>query len=179
MPSVPSGLSRRGRSPEGGAEESGLPESSKRRKKEPTLKQRAVAMLARREHSRAELAKKLSAYGSQEDIDSVLNSLQDAKLLSDQRFAAAFIRSRAERFGVGRLRQELRQRGVEGELAEQELNTDDLPAEIERARVVWQKKFDGQPADAREWAKQARFLQGRGFSSDIIRRVLKETHETQ
>lgn len=149
------------------------------KKPDRTLKQRAVAYLARREHSRAELAKKLSAHGTQEEIDSVLNSLQDVKLLSDQRFAAAFIRSRAERFGVGRLRQELRQRGVEGELAEQELKTEDLPAEIERARVVWQKKFDGQPADVREWAKQARFLQSRGFSSDIIRRVLKETDETQ
>jgi regulatory protein len=149
------------------------------KKPDRTLKQRAVAYLARREHSRAELAKKLSAHGTQEEIDSVLNSLQDVKLLSDQRFAAAFIRSRAERFGVGRLRQELRQRGVEGELAEQELKTEELPAEIERARIVWQKKFDGQPADAREWAKQARFLQSRGFSGDIIRRVLKETDETQ
>jgi regulatory protein len=61
------------------------------KKQDRTLKQRAVAYLARREHSRAELAKKLSAHGTQEEIDSVLNSLQDAKLLSDQRFAAAFI----------------------------------------------------------------------------------------
>lgn len=149
------------------------------KKQDRTLKQRAVAYLARREHSRAELAKKLSDHGTQEEIDSVLNSLQDAKLLSDQRFAAAFIRSRAERFGTGRLRQELRQRGVEGALAEQELNTDELPAEIERARVVWQKKFGCQPLDAREWSRQARFLQGRGFSSDVIRRVLKEADETQ
>ena len=144
-----------------------------------TLKQRAVAYLARREHSRAELAKKLSAYGEQEEIDSVLNSLQDAKLLSDQRFAAAFVRSRAERFGAGRLRQELRQRGVEDGLVAQELAVDDLPSEIERARSVWKKKFDAQPVDAKDWARQARFLQGRGFSGDIIRRVLKETDETQ
>jgi regulatory protein len=144
------------------------------KKQDRTLKQRAVAYLARREHSRAELAKKLSAYGTQEEIDSVLNSLQDAKLLSDQRFAAAFVRSRAERFGAGRLRQELRQRGVEDELVEQELKVDDLPSEIERARSVWKKKFDTQPGDAREWAKQARFLQGRGFGTDVICRVLKE-----
>ena len=144
-----------------------------------TLKQRAVAYLARREHSRAELAKKLSAYGEQEEIDSVLNSLQDAKLLSDQRFAAAFVRSRAERFGAGRLRQELRQRGVEDGLVAQELAVDDLPSEIERARLVWKKKFDAQPVDAKDWARQARFLQGRGFSSDVIRRVLKEADEMQ
>lgn len=149
------------------------------RKNDRTLKQRAVAYLARREHSRAELAKKLSAYGTQEEIDSVLNSLQDAKLLSDQRFAAAFVRSRAERFGAGRLRQELRQRGVEDGLVEQELKVEDMPSEIERARMVWKKKFDAQPADARDWAKQARFLQGRGFSTDVIRRVLKEADEMQ
>jgi regulatory protein len=142
-----------------------------------TLKQRAVALLARREHSRAELAKKLFEHGTKEEIDSVLNSLQDAKLLSDQRFAAAFIRSRAERFGVGRLRQELRQRGVEDSLAEQELETDDMPSELDRARAVWQKKFGTQAMDAKEWAKQARFMQSRGFSTDIIRRVLKEMDE--
>lgn len=151
----------------------------KKKQQDRTLKQRAVAYLARREHSRAELAKKLAAYGEQEEIDSVLNSLQEAKLLSDQRFAAAFVRSRAERFGTGRLRQELRQRGVEDNLVEQELGAGDMPSEIERARVVWQKKFDGQPQDAREWAKQARFLQGRGFSGDVIRRVLKEADEIQ
>lgn len=150
-----------------------------RKSQDRTLKQRAVAYLARREHSRAELAKKLAAYGEQEEIESVLNSLQEAKLLSDQRFAAAFVRSRAERFGAGRLRQELRQRGVEDNLVEQELGAGDMASEIERARVVWQKKFDGQPLDAREWAKQARFLQGRGFSGDVIRRVLKEADEIQ
>ena len=147
------------------------------KKQDRTLKQRAVAYLARREHSRAELAKKLSAHGTQEEIDNVLNSLQNVKLLSDQRFAAAFIRSRAERFGAGRLRQELRQRGVEEGLVEQELATDDMQSEMERARVVWQKKFGTQAEDAKEWAKQARFMQSRGFSTDVIRRVLKDMDE--
>lgn len=143
-----------------------------------TLKQRAVALLARREHSRAELARKLSVHGTQEEIDSVLNSLQDAKLLSDQRFAAMFVRSRAERFGLGRLRQELRLRGVEAELAEQELAAEHLPGELERARGVWEKKFGTLPADAREWARQARFLQGRGFGSEVIRQLLKQMDES-
>ena len=143
-----------------------------------TLKQRAVALLARREHSRAELARKLSVHGTQEEIDSVLNTLQDAKLLSDQRFAAMFVRSRAERFGLGRLRQELRLRGVEAELAEQELAAEHLPGELERARGVWEKKFGTLPADAREWARQARFLQGRGFGSEVIRQLLKQMDES-
>lgn len=144
-----------------------------------TLKQRAVGYLARREHSRAELAKKLSPHGTQEDIDRVLSSLQDAKLLSDERFAAAFIRSRCERFGIGRLRQELRQRGVASELVEQELATETLADEAVRARSVWQRKYGVAPADAREWAKQARFLQTRGFSSEVIRRLLKNMDEQE
>lgn len=145
----------------------------------PTLKQRAVALLARREHSRAELVKKLAPHGSQEEIDSVLNRLQDVKLLSDERFTAAFVRSRAERFGAARLRQELRLRGVDSNMVEHELAADDLPSEMERARQVWQRKFSEQPADAREWARQARFLQGRGFGSEVIRRLLKEQDESQ
>jgi regulatory protein len=144
-----------------------------------TLKQRAVGYLARREHSRAELAKKLSPHGSQEEIDRVLSSLQDAKLLSDERFAAAFIRSRCERFGLGRLRQELRQRGVASELVEQGLATETFADEAVRARSVWQRKYGSAPADAREWAKQARFLQTRGFSSDVIRRLLKNMDEQE
>ncbi len=139
-----------------------------------TLKQRAVALLARREHSRAELAQKLVAHGTPDEIAAVLDQLQSVKLLSDERFAAAFVRSRSERFGAGRLRQELRQRGVATELVEHELAAEELPSELDRARAVWQRKFESAPADAKEWAKQARFLQGRGFGSDIIRRLLKE-----
>ncbi len=137
-----------------------------------TLKQRAVASLARREHSRAELAKKLAAHGTQEEIEEVLNHLQSVKLLSDERFTAAFVHSRSARFGGTRLRQELKQRGVAVELVEHELSAEDLPSEHVRAHSVWQKKFSGAPTDAKEWAKQARFLQSRGFSSDIIRRLL-------
>jgi regulatory protein len=49
----------------------------------------------------------------------------------------------------------------------------DLPDELERAREIWARKFASPPADAREWARQARFIQSRGFSTDIIRRLLK------
>jgi regulatory protein len=142
-----------------------------------TLKQRAVALLARREHSRAELAKKLAPHGTQEEIEVVLARLQETKLLSDERFTAAFVRSRAERFGSARLRQELRTRGVASELVESELAAEELPSEMERARLVWQKKYAAQPSDAKEWAKQARFLQSRGFGSEVIRRLLKEMDE--
>jgi regulatory protein len=73
------------------------------------------------------------------------------------------------------LRQDLRIRGLDPELATAEVS--ELGTELERARVVWTKKFDTVPADAREWARQARFLQGRGFSVDVIRRLLKESNE--
>lgn len=136
---------------------------------------RAVRLLARREHTRAELARKLAPHGSTEDIDTVLNTLAASGLQSDARFAESYVRSQAARLGAARLRQTLRTKGVAGDLIDTHVT--DLPDETERARNVWQKKFGTPPADAREWAKQARFLQGRGFSSEVIRRLLKGVQE--
>jgi regulatory protein len=138
------------------------------------LRQRAIRLLARREHTRAELARKLAPLGSEEDIDAVLADLSASGLLSDARAAAAYVRSNASRFGAARLRQTLRRKGVESELIDDQLAQADLPDEMARAREIWARKFSAPPADAREWARQARFLQGRGFSTDTIRRLLKE-----
>ena len=137
-----------------------------------SLRQRAIGLLARREHTRVELAHKLSPHGTSEEIDIVLNELARTGLQSDARFAESYVRSQSARLGAARLRQTLRTKGVATELIETGLV--DLPDEMERAREVWTKKFAAAPADAREWAKQARFLQGRGFSSDVIRKLLKE-----
>jgi regulatory protein len=63
---------------------------------------------------------------------------------------------------------------VASELIDAQLAPDALPNELDRARTVWRKKFPDAPTDALEWARQARFLQARGFASDIIRRLLKE-----
>jgi len=139
------------------------------------LRSRAIKLLARREHTRAELAGKLAAHGTKEDIASVLADLESSGLLSDARAASAYVRGHAARFGASRLRQSLRTKGVAGELIEAEVG--ELPAEIDRARAIWARKFGTAPADAREWAKQARFLQSRGFASDVIRRLLKNTEE--
>ena len=84
------------------------------------------------------------------------------------------MRSHAARLGASRLRQNLKTRGVSGELIEAQFAPDALPDELERARAVWARKFSAAPADPREWARQARFLQGRGVAADIIRRLLKE-----
>ena len=141
------------------------------------LRQRAVRLLARREHTRAELNRKLSPHGTPEEIDIVLNELARANLQSDARFAESYLRSQATRLGAARLRQTLRSKGVDSGLIETQLNHHELPDEAARARAVWTKKFAAPPVDARAWAKQARFLQGRGFSSEVIRRLLKDIEE--
>jgi regulatory protein len=141
------------------------------------LRQRAVRLLARREHTRAELARKLAPHGTQDEIDNVLNELARTGLQSDARFAESYVRAQAARLGAARLRQTLRQKGVAGELAEEHVAG--LPDELGRVRAVWMKKFAAPPADAREWAKQARFLQGRGFSAETIRKLLKDTGDME
>ena len=137
------------------------------------LRSRALALLARREHTRAELTRKLASYGTPEEIDALIADLQSSHLQSDARFAEAFLRSKAGRLGPARLRQELRQKGVDAATLADGLAAADLPDELAQARIVWAKKFSAAPGDAKEWARQARFLQARGFSSEIIRRLLK------
>jgi regulatory protein len=136
------------------------------------LRSRAIKLLARREHTRAELVRKLAPHGTPEEIDTVLADLANSGLLSDARAASAYVRGHAARFGASRLRQTLRTKGVAAELIEEQVA--ELPAEIDRAREIWTKKFGTPPADAREWARQARFLQSRGFAAEVIRRLLKE-----
>jgi regulatory protein len=141
---------------------------------DPSLRERALRYLARRDHSRAELARKLAPHGSPEEIDAVLDRMSELALQSDARYAEAWVRGHAARFGHTRLRAELARRGLARELIESTLDTDELADESERARALWQAKFHASPADAREWARQARFLQARGFSPDLIRKLLKE-----
>ena len=138
------------------------------------LRQKAIRLLARREHTRVELARKLAAYGTPEEIAAVIAELQVSHLQSDSRFAETYVRSHAARLGALRLRQTLKTKGVTGDLIEAQLAPGVLPDELERARTIWSRKFSAAPADAREWARQARFLQGRGFAGDIIRGLLRE-----
>ncbi len=138
------------------------------------LRQKALRLLSRREHSRAELARKLAGIGTPEEIETLLADLQQKNLLSDARMADAYLRSHGGRFGVARLRQDLRAKGIEPALIEAGIEAATLDAEIERARALWQRKFDTAPGDAKEWARQARFLQSRGFSVDVIRKLLRE-----
>ena len=136
-------------------------------------------LLARREHSRAELAAKLRARGADPVIlETVLDALAAARLQSDTRYAEQYARQRAERgYGPLRITQELRQRGVA------ELQVDAALEQsgsdwTEQAAAVRIKRFGSAlPQDIRDRAKQVRFLEYRGFTADQIRRVLKHNHD--
>jgi regulatory protein len=138
------------------------------------LRQQAIRLLARREHTRAELARKLAGLGTQEEIDAVLADMEASQLQSDSRTTESYLRGNASRLGTSRLRHQLKTRGVAPEVIDEQMAQADLPDEIERARAAWSRKFSAAPANAKEWARQARFLQSRGFAGDIIRRLLKE-----
>jgi regulatory protein len=140
------------------------------------LLQRAVAALARREHSRAELARKLARWLEEDqgaaDIEAVLDELQRRKLLSEERYAASVVRARAMRYGDARVAQDLRSRGVPPDVAKAAL-AGLRGSEYARARAQWARRFKSLPATLEERARQVRFLQARGFSSAVIRRVLQ------
>jgi regulatory protein len=144
-------------------------------------------LLARREHSRHELSTKLWAHarkigaadpdGSGEDtdwqraIDTLLDELEAQRYLSDARFAESRVHTRAAGQGQARIRQELARHGVElpDDLAQTLRST-----ELDRARALWQRRFGTPAQDVREQARQMRFLAARGFSGDVIRRVLHD-----
>ena len=142
----------------------------------PDLRVRALQLLTRRDHSRAELRAKLAGHAeSADELEAVLDRLQGERLLSDQRFASQRVVARAGRYGNARLRQELRHKGVgDDEIAAALPEGGD---ESERCRAVWARKFGELPHSAEERARQMRFLQYRGFSGEAIRRVLSGADE--
>ena len=138
----------------------------------PTLKARAVDFLSRREHSRVELRRKLQRHSSDsEEIESLLNDLEKENWQSDERYAQSHMNRRADKFGTRRVVQELRQNGVSNEhidaVKEQLQDT-----EFDRAFNIWERKFGTAPIDQKAYAKQHRFMASRGFSPDLLRRIL-------
>jgi len=159
-----------------------------------SLKARAIALLAQREHSLAELRRKLMRLARQRlaeatepaalespehdlgaEVDALLIWLQAQGYLSEARFVESRIHARSQRYGNLRIQQELAQHGVQLE-AEQQAKLKD--SELERARQIWRRKFGAEaPVDAAARVKQMRFLAGRGFSAEVIRRVLRADEE--
>ncbi len=141
------------------------------------LRERAVRLLARREHSRFELARKLAQAGFDElDIGSLLDEFEKKNWLSDRRFAESWVADHRAKAGGVKLAYELRQRGVAEAIIEAVLDKN-RDSEFERARDVWARKFGSPPADAAAKAKQMRFLQARGFSSGVVRQTLTAAGE--
>ena len=137
-----------------------------------SLKGRALRLLGNREHTRTELERKLARYAEQPDeLAKVLDDLQAKGFISEQRVVDSVLHRRAARLGAGRIRQELQAKGVDGELVAQAMQQL-RGTEIARAREVWARRFGEPPRDAAERGKQARFLAARGFTGDVIQRVL-------
>jgi len=140
---------------------------------QPSLRARALQALARRELSRAELhAKLLPHIVETDDVLALLDDLQKRGWLSDARALEQAVRIRSTRFGTQRIAHELRQKGISDELINAAI-PQLKEGELEAARAVWQRKFTAPPQDQKEKAKQVRFLQSRGFSMDVIFKVMR------
>jgi regulatory protein len=142
-------------------------------KREIPLRERALAMLARREHTRAEMTRKLSPHSeSPEQVEQLLDALAARGWLSEARFAESRANTLARKFGSRKIEHDLRSRGVSAEVVEQMVERA-LAQDLENCRAAWQRKFGVLPQSAAERGRQMRFLAGRGFSAEAVRRVLK------
>ena len=140
----------------------------------PTLRERALRLLARREHSRAELARKLSIHAEEPaEVERVLDELERRGWLSERRVVEQRVHTLRKRYGARRIERDLRQKGVSEEAVSAAL-ADLRGGELEAAREVWRRKFGGrQPLHPADRARHVRFLQGRGFDLETIFKVIK------
>ena len=142
-----------------------------------SLKGRALRYLAGREHSRAELERKLKDHEETPgQLAQVLDELQAKDFISEARVVESVINRRAGRFGASRIKYELLNKGLGAEAVAEAVNRL-KSSELERAQVIWRKKFDGPALDAAARAKQMRFLAARGFGGDVIRRVVSQAED--
>jgi regulatory protein len=148
-----------------------------------SLRGRGVQLLSQREHSRQELRRKLLQHlrkaqsdtepepvDADQQVDEVLSWLQDKGYFSEQRFVESRVHVREGRYGNLRIRQELAQHGVALDVDTAARLRD---SELARAHEVWLRKFATAATDPAGRAKQQRFLAQRGFSAEVIRRVVR------
>ena len=143
----------------------------------PSLKGRALRLLSQREHSRKELEQKLKPHEETPgELAEALDFLAAKDFINEKRVVESFVNRRSSKLGAARVRQELMAKG---------LPADDIAeaveamrgTELERALVVWRKKFGAPPSDASERGKQVRFLVSRGFAAEVVRRVVAGADE--
>ena len=138
------------------------------------LKARALRHLVRREHSRAELARKLAPRAeSPQALEALLDELVSRKQVSDERYADERARSLARKYGPAKIRHDLRSKGIADDVVERV----SAEGELERARAVLERKYREPATSREERAKRGRFLQSRGFSTDVIARLLRDSEE--
>jgi len=141
--------------------------------REISLRGRALAMLARREHTRAEMKRKLSPYCEDPgQVDQLLDALVARGWLSEARFAESRANALGRKFGSLKIEHDLRSRGVSAEVVEHAVEQA-RAQELENCRTAWQRKFGALPENAVERGRQMRFLAGRGFSAETVRQVIK------
>ena len=136
-----------------------------------SLKGRALRLLSQREHSRAELERKLAAHEEEPGtLVRALDELQAKGFISEERVVESVIHRRASKLGTARVQQELAAKGLSSESmieALEQLRS----TEFERAREVWSRKFGEPASDPKERARQMRFLLSRGFAAEVVRKV--------
>ena len=138
------------------------------------LKARALRFLARREHSRAELSRKLAPHAeSAAALLFLLDELEKKQQLSDERYAEVRSNWMARKYGAARIRQDLKAKGVGEEVVARISST----GELERAKAILARKYRDEASTREEKARRMRFLQSRGFSYEIIKKVLSTDDE--
>ncbi|MDM0027676.1 recombination regulator RecX [Variovorax saccharolyticus] len=139
----------------------------------PSLKGRALRLLSQREHSRAELERKLKKYEEEPGtLTLALDELAAKDFISEARVVQSVLHQRAARLGASRVRQELLHKGIAPE-AVAEAVAGLQGSEFERALEVWKRRFGVPPQDATERARQVRFLMARGFAGAVVAKVLR------
>jgi len=145
----------------------------------PSLTARALRLLSAREHSRAELERKLQRYEEEPGaLARVLDALAAKDFINEGRVVGSVVHRRAPKLGAARIKQELQAKGLDAQAV-----SDAVAAlrttELERARAVWRKKFGTPAQDAAELGKQMRFLASRGFGGDTIHKVVSGGEEDE
>lgn len=145
-----------------------------------SLQARALRWLANREYSRQELRAKLLRVLDGEDtvtqVDALLDQLAAQGWLDERRFVESRVHVREARFGNRRIESELRQHGL---TLDPSTVAQLRASELARAREVWRKKFGQRASDAAGHARQVRFLSARGFSAEVVHKVVSGDHDTE
>jgi len=138
-----------------------------------SIKGRALKYLATREHSRMELQRKLAPHAeSGEQVDAALDELEARGFLSAERFAESMVHRKAARFGAARIQAELAQHRLPADIAQAVVRSL-RDTELARAHALWARRYGEVAQTPQDRARQMRFLTARGFSADVVRRVVR------